>query len=270
MLIGNWSDIDTKNDLNFSKYYIIINGEKINLKQLNKHVLECILPQFDSDNKDFRNNSSCSEPFSTLNISNTFVNIFENEKLFCAPIPFKIKHSGLTDSSEKKMPITHLSQISNSKENINYKIKLFLLERTLMLLKYYNLNEIEFDYYNATSNVNLSTDTNNKHNISSFEKRICKLIVSLINHVLLIKAKSHMPKNLNDDNAKLALESEHEGKTLLHLSSEAGLFYLLENLGIMKNHVQDDLSIEFSIIKNELQLNKLDVHGNTPMVIFFY
>ena len=266
MLIGNWSDIDTKNDLNFSKYYIIINGEKINLKQLNKHVLECILPQFDSDNKDFHNNSSCSEPFSTLNISNTFVNIFENEKLFCAPIPFKIKHSNLTDSSERKMPIAHLSQISNSKENINYKIKLFLLERTLMLLKYYNLNEIEYDYYNATSNVNLSTDKN----ISSFEKRICKLIVNLVNHVLLIKAKAHMPKNLNDDHAKLALESEHEGKTLLHLSSEAGLFYLLENLRIMKNHVQDDLSREFSIIKNELQLNKLDVHGNTPMVMFFY
>jgi hypothetical protein len=48
------------------------------------------------------------------------------------------------------------------------------------------------------------------------------------------------------------------------------IFYLLENLRIMKNHVQDDLSREFRIIKNELQLNKLDVHWNTPMVIFFY
>jgi len=276
MLIGNWSDLDAKNDLNNlnqTKYYMILNEKKINLRQLNKHVLECILPQFDSysHKNNFLENSAHPEALSTFNVSNTFINIYENEKLFCSPIPFKIKHLTATELNEKQNPSIHPSnQILSIKENINYKIKLFLLERTLMVLKYYNLNEIEFDYYGTTTNQNQQTNNSNDINqqhISSFEKRICKLITSLINHVLVMKAKKHIPNN--HDSMKLALESEHEGKTLLHLSSEAGLFHLLDNLGNMRSHLQDDISVEFNLIKNELQLNKLDVHGNTPMVKYF-
>lgn len=273
MLIGNWSDYDVKNNLNLNqtKYYMVLNGKRINLKQLNKHVLECILPEFDSNCSNYKKylpeNSTCLE---SLNISTTFINVYENDKLFCSPIPFKINYSASSELNEKKEPNTSSAQILNSQENTNYKIKLFLLERTLMLLKHYNLSEIEFDYYGDNANDNVLSNSNNQH-ISAFEKRICKLIVSLTNHILLLRAKQHMLKNLNNQQyAKLALENEHEGKTLLHLSSEIGFVYLLEKLSNMRNHVKDDLSLEFSLIKNELQLYKLDEHGNTPIVRYFY
>jgi hypothetical protein len=265
MLIGNWSDCDVKNNLNLNqtKYYMVLNGKKINLKQLNKHVLECILPEFDcysNYKKYLPENSTCLE---SLNISTTFINVYENDKLFCSPIPFKIKYSA---SNEKKTPNTSSAQILNSQENTNYKIKLFLLERTLMLLKHYNLSEIEFDYYVDNTNGNVLSNSNTQQ-ISAFEKRICKLIVSLTNHIFFLRANKHILKNSNNKQyAKLALENEHEGKTLLHLSSEIGFAYLLEKLGNMRNHVKDDLSLEFSLIKNELQLNKSDEHGNTPIV----
>ena len=267
MIIGNWNDYEKSNDINSNQdtYHITINDKKISLQQLNKHVLQCVLPQFDSICTDTNKNEIRS-------YLNTFIYLYKSGSLLYPPIPFEIKVPSTIHTPDQKIniPAPIISNF-NLKENANYKIKLFLLERTLILFKFYEINEIEFDYYASES-----LDSTQK--ICLFETRICKLISSLIKYVLSIKANNNnrqLSKNLNEiENAKLVLKNEHEGKTLLHLCSEAGLNTLFERLGQMRSHILNlDLSAEFDLIRNEVKLYTLDNLGNTPMVfinlIFF-
>jgi hypothetical protein len=96
MLIGDWAD---EKNLESTKYHILINRHKVDVKQLNKHVLECILPKFDQIYQDEQLNiillnNSCNDSYSSENFDfnpNTLVYIYENNILYCQPLLFQIK-----------------------------------------------------------------------------------------------------------------------------------------------------------------------------------
>lgn len=95
MIIGNWNDSNM--------YHLLLNGEEIPLKHLNKHVLECLLPKFNinpneagSDCLNLESGSIAATSTPTelsLNEINTFIYLYENKRLYCNPIPFKFKYS---------------------------------------------------------------------------------------------------------------------------------------------------------------------------------
>ncbi len=86
MLIGNWCKLG-------SNYHLVINEHKLNLEKLNSHVLQCFLPKFDqiylavSQQSMIKDNDDEPELF----IPNTFIYIYENDLLYCPPLPFEIK-----------------------------------------------------------------------------------------------------------------------------------------------------------------------------------
>lgn len=120
MLIGKWADKNnyskTKQENLFQncKYHLNINGIEINLNQLNEYVLECELPKFESmfvdhvDHDDNNNNNTYysnnksdadNSSYSCINgqsfIYKTQLYLYENEDLYCAPIPFEIKFNSI-------------------------------------------------------------------------------------------------------------------------------------------------------------------------------
>ena len=96
MLIGDWAD---EKNVKSTKYHLLINRHKIDLKQLNKHVLECILPKFDQLYQDEQlNNVLLNNPFNDNNTiddfnPNTLIYIYENNTQYCEPLPFQINFS---------------------------------------------------------------------------------------------------------------------------------------------------------------------------------
>lgn len=74
MLVSEWKN--PTNEQN-ETYQMIINEKILNLTQLNNHVLETILPKFDNLNESSKHD--------------TFIYIYENQQLFCEPIPFEIR-----------------------------------------------------------------------------------------------------------------------------------------------------------------------------------
>ena len=88
LLVSDWNEIESCKDMNelpiklpTTTYQMILNGKIINLKQLNRHVLECTLPELPID---IGNDQSSK-------VVNTNIFIYENQFLYCAPIPFEIK-----------------------------------------------------------------------------------------------------------------------------------------------------------------------------------
>lgn len=285
MIIGNWADLENSNRC---EYTMIVNSKKIFLNQLNKHVLECTLPRFDSIYTDqnevisFDQTSSSSSFVLNQFSLKTLIYLYENERLFCAPMPFEIKYS---------IPITTFSNLDskgknkkiflvffsfclliffllgdNTKEQISYKNQLFLLERSLMLSKVYNLSKFDFVYLSPCLQSQQAISTSGS---SSFEKRMCQLIDNLINHIL--QTKSLIESSSSDhSSAQLFLDNEHEGKTLLHLCSESGLVNLFDRLANLRKILFSNPNLEYNLIKNELNLLKLDHHGSTAMVGFYF
>jgi hypothetical protein len=94
MLIGDWSE---EANLQPTRYHLLINRHKIDVKQLNKHVLECTLPKFDHLYQDEQlNNSLLSNSLDNEDFDfnpNTLVYVYENNNLYCQPILFQIKIS---------------------------------------------------------------------------------------------------------------------------------------------------------------------------------
>lgn len=222
MLIGDWSYE--------AKYSLVIKNIKLDLSLLNKHVLECTLPNFDSL---LVVNGESLVTSGEHKVLKTRILIYENDGLFESAVPFEI-----TFSNQSTGP----SDV--------YKHQFFLLERTLALLKAYNVDKFEYGF--------------NEEN-SRFEKRVCHLVESLTNH---IKGKTAC-SSLSVQRSMIAnLTSDHEGKTLLHLCSISGLSGLLRPLIELKHLVDESKNTnELDIIRNELKLLKLDESGFTPLVI---
>ena len=74
--IGDW-----KESINY-KYQVIIEEKIIDLKEINKHVLECILPSFHE-----------SLIHSHISSKKTLIYVYENRLLFSEPMSFEIKVS---------------------------------------------------------------------------------------------------------------------------------------------------------------------------------
>ena len=211
MLVSDW-----KGD----QYQMIINEKILNLNKLNTHVLEVILPKFDSQN---------------LVNSKTLIYIFENQQLFCEPIPFEIKN--------------------NSVNSDDFKNKFYLLERILMLYKYYRLNSIDGESLNAQETQLIVP--------ISFEQRMCQMLESLINHLSVNNIHNSLTR------AQYVFNNEHEGKTLLNLCIDANylnIFKCLERFISLINLKKD---LDLSLLKNELDLFTLDHHGINPLVNIF-
>lgn len=261
MLVGDWNEK--------SNYHLALNGATVNLKQLNKHVLQCTLPSF--------------EHFDNLNYNlNTHIHFYENGRLYCEPMPFQIKYPSTRNinSNEILSCLPSSSEAAASQQSICYKYQLFLLERSFILLKYYNLNKFEYEYQleDGGGDVKLSSDASAP---TSFERRVCNLIYKLKTHLAdeSHRQQQHSNEIYGDmirarDNAQKLLGTEHEGKSLLHLCSACGLNSLLISLLDLKKFIhtqqqqqQQSNSLKMQIIENELKLFKTDHYGNTPMVV---
>jgi hypothetical protein len=114
MLIGNWSDMlscsattATTKQLTMANpmpiktnvYHMIINGKLVRLSQLNKHVLECILPRFDDDHLPAALAKSHNAVMGRLeaNRLHTHIYVYENERLYCKPLSFEIRFNSSFD-----------------------------------------------------------------------------------------------------------------------------------------------------------------------------
>jgi hypothetical protein len=151
-----------------------------------------------------------------------------------------------------------------------------LLERLLIIIKKFDLKKIDFG---DISNDNSKNDFDENYDINSnspqlfpFEKRICNLVESLINHIK--EYKSQNPTNKlhqlisNSEPSFNFINNEHEGKNLFHLCAESGLCLFFIKLNQLKNVIKD----EDIFLRTELDLLKLDLNGETPIVnlkIFF-
>ena len=121
-----------------------------------------------------------------------------------------------------------------------------------MIIIYYRLNQ--FDY-------NLIDETTSGKLTSTFEDRVAQIVDSLI-----INLPSATNKTSNDySSTQLLLNNEHEGKTLIHLCAAAGFKNLFERFTRLRQMATADLDLR--LVKNELNVFKLDHHGDTPMVI---
>ena len=283
---------------------MIINERVLNLKQLNKHVLECTMPSFYFSNSannhhqqhNTENNNSNSM---TSNQFTTSIYIYENQRLFCPPIPFQIIINNKTFTSATSSLPNQISSNNNIHKFISsdYKSKFFLLERSLCLFKH---NNWEKAYFN-------NNDTNNANKFSiakttrSFEDRISRLFDSFITHLsvlfkecdlgVLLPSTSmsmHMHESVNVSSDELNLrkasseEDEYEdgeggdggggGKHVLHLCASLGYFSLIEKLSTIKKMVvcmDRKLWPNLGVIEDELDLFNMDNNGDTAMVNFF-
>jgi hypothetical protein len=86
------------------------------MNQLNKHVLECVLPRFDSCSHHIEQNLS----------------LYENDRLYCEPKPFEIKQNGQSNNVIKSY--------KDQDRPDEYKLKYILLEKILNLLSVHKIN----------------------------------------------------------------------------------------------------------------------------------
>lgn len=78
---------------------MIINQKVINLKQLNNLILECTLPNFESEHSQSNNSGDFIE-CEKKDTEKTFIYIYDNQRLFCPPIPFEIKKPQVKENDQ--------------------------------------------------------------------------------------------------------------------------------------------------------------------------
>ena len=60
------------------------NGKVVNLERLNRHILECEMPKFESKDPKSTNKANSIR-------QNSSIYIYENQRLYCPPIKFELK-----------------------------------------------------------------------------------------------------------------------------------------------------------------------------------
>ena len=252
LLVSDWNEIESCKDtselpikLPTTTYQMILNGKIINLIQLNRHVLECTLPEFPID---------MGINDQTSNVINTNIFIYENQFLFCAPIPFEIKRP-------------NLSKISNSSME-DYRNHLILFERVLVLFQYYGIEKFQLNYF---------IENEDHSSSSSFERRLCRLLDTFVKqfHDLVYSVKINAVENFNSmlkssDFLRAILNTQQNGKTLMHSTAELGLNDFSNKLDQLRQLImqikKDNQLIDLGFIEDELNVFNMDQNGNTPLV----
>jgi hypothetical protein len=276
-IIGEWSAPDST-----TTYSMNLNGQRIGLRQLNQHVLECTLPRFDSIYSN-RNESTVNNIVLCNNqyVLNTCIHVYENEVMCCAPAPFQIKFTrkiSLTEPPKKSTTAATLSaEVYYETLMKSYKNQLFLLERGVLVCKMCKFDTFEYSLNSGDETATTAVDS--AHAKAQLEQRITQLVRSLGQH-LLTDRNNNSSAFTSGLEAKVRLDGEHEGKTLLHLSCALNMSSLFETLIDLKKstsnrHRRHQListatttpTGSLELIENELNLLKLDQDGFTPMVI---
>ncbi len=217
---------------------MLINERFVSLKQLNKHVLECILPSFDLP--------------TPHKASTILIYIYENQRLFCPPIPFQI------------------TATKNLSKLVFYQSQFFLLERCMFLFRHNNWDRAYLDNTSTTDNSDSNYHQSNLSKpIISFGDRISRLLDSFITHMNSLGNSSDTIPSLlglpeKDD------KYEYSGQTILHLCASLGLVKVVEKLSTIKKMIicLDKQALPGGqIIEDELNLFNLDNNGETAMVI---
>ena len=295
-MIGDWSEPTTTTSSSTAHYSLNLIGVRVPLKQLNKHVLECTLPKFDSIYTNY-NESVVSqiEITSSHYALSTCLHVYENERMCCEPAPFEIRFSRRTTqiNSNPTRPIF----FENSNNKNNFKHRFFLLERILALLNAYQLPAAQFDFFDVSNNNNNNPSKTSADAFSassrsscseaaassslanaeyasrwqSFEARLCLMLEQFL--VVRSWLSHENRQRRQHKQLQLFMDSEHEGKTLLHLCAVSDMTNLFARLIQIKNILvneekknDNDNIAEVCLIRNELKLLKFDQDGFTPLV----
>lgn len=135
----------------------------------------------------------------------------------------------------------------------SYKNKFFLLERVLMLYKYYRLN-----IFDGEHPVQLSSNQDAQIPIS-FENRLGQMIENLISHLSIANMTS-------SSTGQYVFNDEHEGKTLVNLCIDLDNLSIFKCLDRLKTFLNLKKEFDLALLKNELDLFILDHHGINPLV----
>ncbi len=244
-----------------------LNGLRIDLRQLNKHVLECPrMPRFDSIYSN-RNESTVNHIALCNNqyVLNTCIHVYENEAMGCMPVPFEIRFTRKISLTEPpRQRAVSLNESFYETQMKSYRQQFFLLDRMILLAKLYKFEN--YDYMLDNEEESLGSGMISCHEVrSQFEKRMCRLVESFSAYLKNLNHASVDTALPSSQEVRVRLDNEHEGKTLLHLSCACNMKQLFGSLIDLKRSIYNPSDL----IGNELNLLKLDQDGFTPLVRFF-
>jgi hypothetical protein len=177
------------------------------------------------------------------------------------PVPFEIRFTRKVSLTEPPRRTLSLSENFYETQMKSYRHQFFLIDRMILLTKLYNFESYEY-ILSADESINgVAEETKNQ-----FEKRMSRIIQSL-NAFLKNNSQKAVDARFHQT-ARIRLDNEHEGKTLLHLSCASNMKELFSSLIYLKHSIFGSSDSILDLIGNELNLLKLDQDGFTPLVLF--